>query len=90
MKSDMLKYHRPTRRCGGIGRRPGLKIPWEENPVPVQARSPAPEKSSCESNCFFQLSLPFRASEVTLCVVKLLRSEVSPAAKWANLTSLCA
>ena len=30
-------------RCGGIGRRPGLKIPWEEIPVPVRPRSSAPK-----------------------------------------------
>ena len=29
-------------RSGEIGRRPGLKIPWDENPVPVRARFPAP------------------------------------------------
>ncbi len=29
-------------RSGGTGRRPGLKIPWEEIPVPVRFRSPAP------------------------------------------------
>ncbi len=29
-------------RCGGIGRRHGLKIRWEEIPVPVQVRSSAP------------------------------------------------
>ena len=28
-------------RRGGIGRRLGLKIQWEEIPVPVQVRSPA-------------------------------------------------
>ena len=28
-------------RCGGIGRRPGLKIPWEEIPVPVRPRPSA-------------------------------------------------
>ena len=28
-------------RHGGIGRRPGLKIPWEEIPVPVRPRLPA-------------------------------------------------
>ena len=28
-------------RSGGIGRRPGLKIPYNESYVPVQARSPA-------------------------------------------------
>ena len=28
-------------RCGGIGRRPGLKIPWVVIPVPVRPRSPA-------------------------------------------------
>ena len=31
-------------RCGGIGRRPGLKIPWEEIPVPVRPRPWAPGK----------------------------------------------
>ena len=30
-----------TRRRGGIGRRPGLKIPWVVIPVPVRPRSPA-------------------------------------------------
>ena len=30
-----------TRRRGGIGRRPGLKIPWVVIPVPVRSRSPA-------------------------------------------------
>ena len=30
------------RRCGGTGRRPGLKIPWYESIVPVRPRSPAP------------------------------------------------
>ncbi len=29
-------------RCGGIGRRHGLKIRWEEIPVPVRVRSSAP------------------------------------------------
>ena len=38
--SDLLYI----RRRGGIGRRPGLKIPWSEMTVPVQARSPAAEK----------------------------------------------
>ena len=28
-------------RSGGIGRRPGLKIPWVVIPVPVRPRSPA-------------------------------------------------
>ncbi len=28
-------------RRGGTGRRPGLKIPWVEIPVPVRFRSPA-------------------------------------------------
>ena len=32
-----------TRRRGGIGRRPGLKIPWVVIPVPVRPRSPAPK-----------------------------------------------
>ena len=32
----------PNCRSGGTGRRQGLKIPWEEIPVPVQVRSPAP------------------------------------------------
>ena len=30
-----------TCRNGGIGRRPGLKIPYNESYVPVQARFPA-------------------------------------------------
>ena len=29
-------------RCGGIGRRHGLKIRWEEIPVPVRVRLSAP------------------------------------------------
>ena len=33
-------------RCGGIGRRPGLKIPWYESIVPVRDRSPAPHQIS--------------------------------------------
>ena len=41
-------------RCGGIGRRPGLKIPWEEIPVPVRPRSSAPEKATCQSKSLFQ------------------------------------
>ena len=31
-----------TCRSGEIGRRPGLKIPWDESLVPVRARFPAP------------------------------------------------
>ena len=38
---DILTKH--TCRCGGIGRRHGLKIRWEEIPVPVQVRSSAPD-----------------------------------------------
>ena len=34
-------------RCGGIGRRPGLKIPWVVIPVPVRPRSPALLMNSC-------------------------------------------
>ena len=34
-------------RCGGIGRRPGLKIPWVVIPVPVRPRSPALFTNSC-------------------------------------------
>ena len=33
-------------RCGGIGRRPGLKIPCYESNVPVRDRSPAPHQNS--------------------------------------------
>ena len=32
----------PARRSGGIGRHPGLKIPWREISVTVRPRSPAP------------------------------------------------
>ena len=32
------------RRHGGIGRRPGLKIPWDFYPVPVRPRLPAENK----------------------------------------------
>ena len=35
-----LKAYLPCRR-GGIGRRPGLKIPWVVIPVPVRPRPPA-------------------------------------------------
>ena len=39
----LIKRLRDTvRRSGGTGRRPGLKIPWEEIPVPVRPRSSAP------------------------------------------------
>ena len=31
-------------RSGGTGRRPGLKIPWVEIPVPVRSRSTAERK----------------------------------------------
>ena len=34
-------------RCGGIGRRPGLKIPWVVIPVPVRPRSPALQRNGC-------------------------------------------
>ena len=37
------------RRNGGTGRRPGLKIPWDENPVPVRSRFPAPIRRTLES-----------------------------------------
>ncbi len=32
-------------RCGGTGRRPGLKIPCYESNVPVRSRSPAPHQN---------------------------------------------
>ena len=32
------------RRRGGTGRRIGLKIRWDESPVPVRSRSPAPNE----------------------------------------------
>ena len=32
-------------RSGGTGRRPGLKIPWVEIPVPVRSRSTAERKT---------------------------------------------
>ena len=35
---------RTTCRCGGIGRRPGLKIPWSVMTVPVRPWSPAPQR----------------------------------------------
>ena len=38
-------------RCGGIGRRHGLKIRWEEIPVPVQVRSSAPD-SFCQEESY--------------------------------------
>ena len=41
------------RRSGGIGRRPGLKIPWEEIPVPVRPRSSAPNDLELCSKSFF-------------------------------------
>ena len=43
-------------RCGGIGRRPGLKIPWVVIPVPVRPRSPALQRNGCRyyiCGCFF-------------------------------------
>ena len=40
-------------RCGGTGRRPGLKIPWEEIPVPVRPRSSAPNDLELCSKSFF-------------------------------------
>ena len=47
-----------------------------------------PEKSTCESKCFFQLSLPLRASEVAFGSEVHCVSEVSPFGEVANLTSL--
>ena len=38
----ILSNSKWERRNGGIGRRPGLKIPWDSPLVPVQARFPAP------------------------------------------------
>ena len=38
------------RRCGGTGRRPGLKIPWYESIVPVRSRSPAPPGANKKAN----------------------------------------
>ena len=46
------------------------------------------EISTCESKCFFQLSLPLRASEVAFDSEVHSVSEVSPFGEVANLTSL--
>ena len=49
-------------RCGGIGRRPGLKIPWVVIPVPVRPRSPALQRNGCRyyiCGCFFMLLYNF-------------------------------
>ena len=51
------------RRCGGTGRRPGLKIPWVAIPVPVRSRSPAPKKAPFKGAFFgadFRIDPPFR------------------------------
>ena len=43
-------------RRGGIGRRPGLKIPWVVIPVPVRPRSPA--LPQCKGKAYkYRLSL---------------------------------
>ena len=39
----ILSNSKWERRNGGIGRRPGLKIPCDESHVPVRARFPAPD-----------------------------------------------
>ena len=50
----LIKRLRDTvRRSGGTGRRPGLKIPWEEIPVPVRPRSSAPNDLELCSKSFF-------------------------------------
>ena len=41
-------------RSGGTGRRPGLKIPWVEIPVPVRSRSTA-ERKTLDFQGFFHV-----------------------------------
>ena len=41
----VVRFNSVICRCGGTGRRPGLKIPWEEIPVPVRPRSSALKKT---------------------------------------------
>ncbi len=41
----------PICRCGGTGRRPGLKIPWVVIPVPVRFRLPALNEDGCKRGC---------------------------------------
>ena len=48
--SPPCKKNNGISRCGGIGRRHGLKIRWEEIPVPVQVRSSAPNIAGWSSS----------------------------------------
>ena len=45
-------------RSGGTGRRPGLKIPWVEIPVPVRSRSTAERKPLDFQGVFSYPKLP--------------------------------
>ena len=41
-------------RCGGTGRRPGLKIPCNESYVPVRSRSPAPVVGAADPTTIYR------------------------------------